>query len=67
MKCNIASGETGKCGMYTCGNGSIHERFPDSYLAVIPISIETMPMTHYRPRSKFLQVGGIGCNFCIST
>ena len=68
--CNIASGETGKCGMYTCGNGSIHERFPDSYLAVIPISIETMPLTHYRPRSKFLQVGGIGCNFsckgCVS-
>ena len=68
--CRMAPFETGKCGMYVNEEGSISERFPDAYIATIPISIETMPMTHYRPRSKFLQVGGIGCNFsctgCVS-
>lgn len=68
--CRVASGESGKCGMYVNADGCMEERFPDAYIATIPISIETMPMTHYRPRTKFLQVGGIGCNFscagCVS-
>jgi pyruvate-formate lyase-activating enzyme len=49
----------------------IVERFPDQYLVVCPISVETMPMLHYYPGAKFLQISTTGCNFncegCIST
>ena len=68
--CGLEPGAVGGCRMYVNDNDSIIERFPDAYLSTIPISIETLPMTHYRPRTKFLQVGGIGCNFkcpgCVS-
>lgn len=56
--------------MYLNLNGEIVERFPDSYLTMLPITIETMPMTHYAPKNKFFQVSSVGCNFtcpgCIS-
>jgi pyruvate-formate lyase-activating enzyme len=56
--------------MYTCQDGRIIERYPDSYLAEYPISIETTPFLHFYPRHKFLQVSTIGCNFrcsgCVS-
>ena len=68
--CEIAEGRTGRCRMYTCENGVIAERFPHSYMALLPISIETMPILHFHPRSTLLQVCSIGCNFtcpgCIS-
>lgn len=60
----------GRCRMYECQRGQIVERFPDQYLTLFPISIETMPMLHYFPRGKFLQLSTVGCNFrcsgCIS-
>ncbi len=56
--------------MYTNEDGKLVERFPDHYIAVMPIAIETMPMCHYHPRGTFLQASGIGCTFscggCIS-
>ena len=56
--------------MYTNEDGTIVERFPDHYIATMPIAIETMPMCHYHPRETFLQASGIGCTFscggCIS-
>ena len=68
--CEIKEGGVGACKMYTNRNNEIVERFPDSYLAAFPISIETMPMLHFYPKGKFLQIGTIGCNFkckgCIS-
>lgn len=69
--CNISEGKTGACGMYENREQEIVERFPDRYLVVCPISIETMPVLHYHPGGKFLQISTIGCNFdcpgCIST
>lgn len=70
LKCIISEGSTGKCRCYTNDSGMIVERFPDSYLMVFPIRIETMPLTHFYPQGKFLQVSTIGCNFscpgCVS-
>lgn len=56
--------------MYINQNNTIVERFPESYLTMLPITIETMPMVHFAPKSKFFQVSTVGCNFicpgCIS-
>lgn len=69
-RCTIPPGGTGRCRMYTNRDGTVVERFPDRYIAAMPISIETLPMCHYYPRETFLQVSGIGCTFscggCIS-
>jgi pyruvate-formate lyase-activating enzyme len=47
------------------------ERYPDRYLITSPISVETIPLLHFRPGAPFLQVSTIGCNFacpgCIAT
>ncbi len=57
--------------MYRNAGGVVEEIYPDRYLMVCPISVETMPMLHFHPASKFLQISTIGCNFdcpgCIST
>ncbi|WP_174255661.1 radical SAM protein [Methanosphaerula palustris] len=56
--------------MYITSDGTITERFAGSYLVRYPISIETMPLLHFYPRGKFLQVSTIRCNFsctgCVS-
>ena len=69
--CLLREGEKGACGNYALRDGAIREMTPRSYLLVCPISIETMPMLHYHPRGKFLQVTTAGCNFscpgCVST
>ncbi|WP_020586190.1 radical SAM protein [Desulfobacter curvatus] len=69
--CILAEGKTGVCGMYEQKHGHIEERFADQYLVACPISIETMPILHYFPGGKFLQISTTGCNFncpgCIST
>lgn len=68
--CEIAEGKSGRCRMYLNRDGTIVERFPRSYLTMLPITIETMPMVHFAPKSKALQVSSVGCNFtcpgCIS-
>jgi len=69
--CYISEGSTGACGMYRNTGNMVEELYPDHYLLVCPISIETVPMLHFYPAAKFLQISGIGCNFdcpgCIST
>lgn len=69
--CAIPSGGTGACGRYREQAGAVVECYPHAYLVACPISIETMPMLHFHPRSKFLQISTTGCNFdcpgCIST
>lgn len=71
IKCNIPQGKTGKCNLYRNDNGWIVECFPNRYLITCPITIETMPILHFYPGKKFLQISTIGCNFncegCIST
>lgn len=69
--CDLSAGKTGKCGQYYEIDGVITEKFPEQYLMVCPISIETMPVLHFQPGKKFLQISTAGCNFdcpgCIST
>lgn len=70
-RCHIEENSVGACGRYECHNSTMIERFPDSYLVVASISAETMPVLHFHPRAKFLQISTTGCNFdclgCIST
>ncbi len=70
LNCTIHEGSTGVCRCYTNESGTIVERFPGTYLVEYPISIETMPLLHFYPQGKFLQVSTIGCNFscpgCVS-
>ena len=68
--CDIPEGGTGRCGMYTSLGKGIAEIHADSYMAMMPVSLETVPILHYIPNAKVLQVSGVGCNFscrgCIS-
>jgi len=70
MKCDIKDGGIGECGMYARIGSDIRERYPDRYLAAVDTAIECMPMVHYHPRGKFLQICTVGCNFkcngCVS-
>jgi hypothetical protein len=69
--CTLGDGKAGACGLYEQRNGHVVERFPNRYLVALPISIETMPVLHFYPGGKFLQISTTGCNFdcagCIST
>lgn len=71
LRCRLEPGRTGACGMYTLQDDHIVERYPDRFLVACPISIETMPILHFYPGTKFLQITTTGCNFncpgCIST
>lgn len=68
--CDIAHGGTGICGMYTAVYDDIIERFPDYWLMVTPVSVETIPFVHAYPQAKALQISTIGCNLkcpgCVS-
>ncbi len=68
--CVITQGGTGVCGLYSRKGEEIVELNPDKYLIICPISIETMPLLHFYPGGKFLQISTVGCNFncdgCIS-
>jgi len=54
-------------------NGTARSRScsPDRYIVACPISIETMPILHFHPGARFLQISTTGCNFdcpgCVST
>lgn len=69
--CFIPEGTAGKCGLYLNQGEKIVERYPNKYLIISPITIETMPMVHFHPQRKFLQISTVGCNLncpgCIST
>jgi pyruvate-formate lyase-activating enzyme len=68
--CHISENGTGMCGMYTNSHEEIIEKYPDSYLVAAPSEVESMPMLHYYPGGKFLQICTIGCNLrcsgCVS-
>jgi len=69
--CLMPDGTYGKCGLYLNQGGEIIERFTNQYLVISPITIETMPILHFQPGGKFLQISTVGCNLdcpgCIST
>jgi pyruvate formate lyase activating enzyme len=68
--CRIKKGEFGACRKYMFSGSELVETSQNKYLIVCPISIETMPMLHFFPRAKFLQITTTGCNFncdgCVS-
>lgn len=70
IACDIPEGGVGRCGMYTSLGKGIAEIHGDSYMAMMPVSMETIPVLHYNPGAKVLQVSSVGCNFscrgCIS-
>lgn len=71
LRFRLAEGRRGVCGLYESSDDRIVERFADHFLVTCPISIETMPVLHFQPGTKFFQITTTGCNFncpgCIST
>ncbi|WP_027400585.1 radical SAM protein [Anaerovorax odorimutans] len=70
-ECNMSENRIGACGKYTLKDGKIKEIAENKYLVICGISIETMPILHFHPKGKFLQITTIGCNFncpgCVSS
>ena len=56
--------------MYRNDGTTIVERFPDAFLAAFPVAVETLPVLHFFPGAKLLQVCTVGCNLacggCVS-
>ncbi|MDK2915904.1 MAG: hypothetical protein PWR25_461 [Euryarchaeota archaeon] len=56
--------------MYRNDGSGITERYPDTFIAAFPVAIETLPVLHFFPGAKFLQVCTVGCNLscggCVS-
>jgi Pyruvate-formate lyase-activating enzyme len=62
--CEINKYNRGRCGTYACTDDSTIIQDSDmGYLGADPISIETVPLLHFYPSGKFLQVFSTGCNF----
>ena len=61
--CEINEYSKGRCGTYICTGDTIVQDPDIGYLGAYPVSIETIPLLHYYPSGKFLQVFGKGCNF----
>ncbi|KKH49343.1 radical SAM protein [Methanosarcina sp. 1.H.A.2.2] len=61
--CEINEYSRGRCGTYVCTGDTIVQAPDMGYLGAYPVSIETIPLLHYYPSGKFLQVFSTGCNF----
>ncbi|MDD3043520.1 MAG: radical SAM protein [Methanosarcinaceae archaeon] len=61
--CEISEQKGGRCGTYVSDGTLIHQKPGLSYLGAFPISIESVPLLHFYPSGKFLQIFGTGCNF----
>jgi len=61
--CDISKHSSGKCGTYRIDGENIIQDTDIAYMGAYPISIETVPMLHFYPNGKFLQVFSTGCNF----
>ena len=70
MKCNVCEFgceineySRGRCGTYVCAGDTIVQDPDIGYMGAYPVSIESIPLLHYYPSGKFLQVFSTGCNF----
>lgn len=70
LGCDINENSTGRCGTYVYENGMISQDPSVGYLGGFSISIETIPILHFSPSAKLMQVFSKGCNFqcpgCVS-
>lgn len=69
--CEINKYDRGRCGTYVCTDDNTIIQDPEiGYLRADPISIEEVPLLHFYPSRKFLQVFSTGCNLqcpgCVS-
>lgn len=62
-KCNLGSGEIGRCNVIQNNNGILINKYENKISTLTIDPIEKRPFFHYKPGSKFLSVGGLGCNF----
>lgn len=69
MKCNVCEVgceidkfSRGRCGTYVSTGDSIVQHPDLGYLGAYPISIEAVPLLHFYPSGKFLQIFSTGCN-----
>ncbi len=63
VRCEIDKHSMGRCGTYV-STGNTVIQYPDmGYLGALPVSIEAVPLLHFYPSGKFLQVFSTGCNF----
>lgn len=61
--CDINGNSRGRCGTYVNLGNTIIQEPGIGYMGAYPISVETVPMLHFYPSEKFLQVFSTGCNF----
>lgn len=61
--CEINEYSRGRCGTYVCADDTIVQDPDIGYMGTYPVSIESIPLLHYYPSGKFLQVFSTGCNF----
>jgi len=69
-QCTIRPGETGFCNVRSNQNGKLNLLTHGRVVAAHVDTIEKKPAYHYRPGSKLLSIGTVGCNwscdFCIN-
>ncbi len=63
FRCDINEYSRGRCGTYACAGDTIAQNPNMGYMGAYPVSIESIPLLHYYPSGKFLQVFSTGCNF----
>ncbi|WP_094228684.1 radical SAM protein [Methanolobus psychrotolerans] len=61
--CDINEHSRGRCGTYMSDGNSIFQDPNIGYMGAYQVSIETIPMLHFYPSGKFMQVFSTGCNF----
>ncbi|WP_243684028.1 radical SAM protein [Methanosarcina barkeri] len=63
VRCEINKHSMGRCGTYVSTGNKITQYPGMGYLGAYPISIEAVPLHHFYPSGKFLQIFSTGCNF----
>lgn len=63
VRCEINKHSMGKCGTYVFTGDNIVQYPGMGYLGAYPVSIEAVPLLHFYPSGKFLQIFSTGCNF----
>lgn len=62
VRCSLSTGATGVCGTRRNDGGEIHTSVYGSVAALGVDPIEKKPVYHYRPGTRVLTLGTIGCN-----